>query len=70
MRDRLYQVHALELSVEETTAFWPRVLHAAPGYARYQKATSRLIPLVRLVPTPQVSDQTMPESEALAGQDE
>jgi hypothetical protein len=29
---------------------WPRILRRAPGYARYQRATSRTIPLVRLVP--------------------
>lgn len=32
---RLVQVHAEELSAQETTAFWQRVLRIAPSYARY-----------------------------------
>jgi deazaflavin-dependent oxidoreductase (nitroreductase family) len=63
--DRILQVHPEEMSTEEATAFWPRVLHVAPTYARYQKATSRTIPLVRLVPVGQVGEQTMPSGEAL-----
>ena len=59
--DRSLQVRAEELSEEEAAAFWPRILQIAPGNARYRKATSRAIPLVRLVPiepgegTPQTS---------------
>ena len=48
--DRIQTVHADELSGEEAAAFWPHLLRVAPTYARYQKATSRAIPLVRLVP--------------------
>ncbi len=48
--DRIQTVHADELSSEEAAAFWPHLLHVAPTYARYQGATSRAIPLVRLVP--------------------
>jgi deazaflavin-dependent oxidoreductase (nitroreductase family) len=44
------QVRAEELSADEAAAFWPRILHRAPGYARYQQATDRTIPLVRLIP--------------------
>jgi len=29
---------------------WPRVLAIAPDYARYRERTTRVIPLVRLVP--------------------
>lgn len=48
--DRTLLVRAEELSDEEAAAFWPRILECAPGNARYRKATSRAIPLVRLVP--------------------
>jgi deazaflavin-dependent oxidoreductase (nitroreductase family) len=68
--DRTLQVRAEELSTDETTAFWPRVLHVAPTYARYQQATSRPIPLVRLVPVGQAGEQTVPSSEALPGREE
>jgi deazaflavin-dependent oxidoreductase (nitroreductase family) len=68
--DRILQVRAEELSADETTAFWPRVLRVAPTYARYQKATSRTIPLVRLVPALQAGEQTMPSGEALPGREE
>jgi len=68
--DRTLQVHAEELSADETTAFWPYILRAAPTYARYQKATSRTIPLVRLVPVGQVGEQTMPSGEALPSREE
>jgi deazaflavin-dependent oxidoreductase (nitroreductase family) len=47
---RTLTVRAEELPAEEAAAFWPHVLRVAPGYARYQQATSRTIPLVRLVP--------------------
>ena len=68
--DRILQVHAEELPADEATAFWPRVLRVAPTYARYQKATSRTIPLVRLVPALQAGEQTMPSGEALPGREE
>jgi len=68
--DRISRVRAEELSAEETTAFWPRILHVAPTYARYQQATRRPIPLVRLVPLGQAGEQTTPGGEALAGREE
>jgi len=68
--DRILQVRAEELSTEEAIAFWPRILHVAPSYARYQKATSRPIPLVRLVPALRAEEQNMPSGEALPGQEE
>lgn len=50
--NRIYQVHAEELSPDEATTFWPRVLHIAPTFARYQKNSTRTISLIRLVPQP------------------
>ncbi len=67
--DSILQVHAEELSAEEATAFWPYILRVAPANARYQKATSRPIPLVRLVPVGQAGEQTMPGGEALPGRE-
>jgi F420H(2)-dependent quinone reductase len=49
--ERTLRVRAEELSDEEADAFWPRILRCAPGNSRYRKATTRAIPLVRLVPT-------------------
>ena len=48
--DRIMQVHAEELPAYEAISYWPHILHVAPANARYQKATSRSIPLVRLIP--------------------
>jgi deazaflavin-dependent oxidoreductase (nitroreductase family) len=48
--DRALDVRAEELSAEEADAFWPRVLQAAPDYAKYPKRASRRLPLLRLVP--------------------
>jgi len=48
--DRTFSVQAQELSSEEAAAFWPKVVRMLPGYARYPRATSRTIPLMRLVP--------------------
>lgn len=68
--DRILQVRAEELSADETTAFWPRVLRVAPTYERYQQATSRPIPLVRLVPVGQAEEQIMPGGETLPRREE
>jgi hypothetical protein len=52
-------VRAEELPDEEAAAFWPRVLQAAPDYARYPRRTSRRTPLLRLVPaTPATASDT------------
>ena len=48
--DRTLGVAAEELSAAESTAFWQEIVRTLPGYARYQQATTRKIPLVRLVP--------------------
>lgn len=50
--------------------FRTRILRVAPTYARYQKATNRTIPLVRLVPVGQAGERTMPGGEILHGQEE
>lgn len=47
---RALRVRAEELSAEEASAFWPRVLQVAPDYAKYPRRTSRRIPMIRLVP--------------------
>jgi deazaflavin-dependent oxidoreductase (nitroreductase family) len=44
------EITAQELSAEEAASFWPRVLEAAPDYARYRSRTHRRIALVRLSP--------------------
>jgi deazaflavin-dependent oxidoreductase (nitroreductase family) len=53
IKGRTLQVCATQLSDEEARAFWPRILDCAPTYVRYRTATSRDIPLVRLVPVGQ-----------------
>jgi len=68
--DRTVQVRAEELSADETSAFWPRILRVAPAYARYHKATHRTIPLVRLIPVGQAGEQTMPSGEVQPGREE
>ena len=56
---RTLAVRAQELSAEEAAAFWPRILRAAPDYARYPRRTSRRIPLLRLIPaTPATASGT------------
>jgi deazaflavin-dependent oxidoreductase (nitroreductase family) len=49
--DRTLSVAAEELSTAEASAFWPEIVRTLPGYARYQQATRRRIPLVRLLPS-------------------
>lgn len=44
------QVRAEEMSARDAPAFWPRFLETAPDYARYRARTSRVIPLLRLIP--------------------
>lgn len=43
-------VRAALMSAEEARRFWPRVLAAAPDYARFPRRTDREIPLFRLLP--------------------
>jgi len=63
---RSLRVRAEELSDAEAAAFWPRVLQAAPDYARYPRRTSRRIPMVRLVP---VLDEPPPQELASGPRD-
>lgn len=44
-------VHAEELPADEAAAWWPRIVRRDPHYERYARATSRRLPIVRLVPT-------------------
>jgi deazaflavin-dependent oxidoreductase (nitroreductase family) len=50
---RTLRVRAEQLPADEAAALWPRILRHAPTYVLYRKATDRVIPLVRLVPTGQ-----------------
>jgi deazaflavin-dependent oxidoreductase (nitroreductase family) len=43
-------VTAREANAEEHDRLWPLVTTTHPGYARYQKRTARLIPIVVLTP--------------------
>jgi F420H(2)-dependent quinone reductase len=47
---RTLEVRAEELPPEEADAFWPHVLDTAPDYAKYRRRTTRVIPLLRLIP--------------------
>ena len=46
---RTVRVRAEEMSPAEADAWWPRVLAAAPDYARFRVRTDRRIPLLSLV---------------------
>ncbi|MGZ3584472.1 MAG: nitroreductase/quinone reductase family protein [Ktedonobacterales bacterium] len=65
--NRISQVRAEEMSADETAIFWPRIVRIAPSYARFQNATSRPIPLMRLVPVGPTGEQTMPTRIAQKG---
>jgi deazaflavin-dependent oxidoreductase (nitroreductase family) len=43
-----YKARATVLPEPERTQVWQRVVAALPGFAEYQKKTSRVIPIVRL----------------------
>jgi deazaflavin-dependent oxidoreductase (nitroreductase family) len=47
---RTVSVRAEELPAGEAAAWWERILLRAPSYEKYTRATSRAIPIVRLVP--------------------
>ena len=53
IKGRTMRVRAEELPAADAESLWPRILHRAPAYATYRKATGRTIPLVRLVPVAQ-----------------
>jgi deazaflavin-dependent oxidoreductase (nitroreductase family) len=52
---RTIAVRAAELPADEAAAWWQRILHRDPNYERYARATSRTIPIVRLIPVPAAS---------------
>jgi F420H(2)-dependent quinone reductase len=54
---RTLAVRAEELTQDEAAAWWPRVLAAAPDYARYPTRTGRRLPLLRLVPRQDGAEQ-------------
>jgi len=47
---RTVDVRAEELPRDEATAWWGRIVARSPDYERYARATSRTIPVIRLVP--------------------
>lgn len=49
---RTVAVRAEELPADQAAAWWERILRRDPSYERYARATSRTIPIVRLVPVP------------------
>lgn len=50
VRGRTLPVRAEALPAEEAVAWWQRILRLQPSYARYERATTRVFPIVRLVP--------------------
>jgi deazaflavin-dependent oxidoreductase (nitroreductase family) len=49
---RAIAVRAEELPADEAGAWWARILRRDPSYERFARATSRTIPILRLVPVP------------------
>ena len=50
--DRVMAAEARILEGEERARVWQKLVSLAPGYARYETSTKRVIPLVALHPTP------------------
>ncbi|MNU08341.1 hypothetical protein D3C72_2543440 [compost metagenome] len=46
--DGLVDVHATELPRDERDAAWARITAVAPGFADYEKRTTRVIPVLKL----------------------
>lgn len=46
---RVIDVRADEVAAEAAADWWQRILDRDPSYGRYQRATERLIPILRLV---------------------
>jgi deazaflavin-dependent oxidoreductase (nitroreductase family) len=55
---RRIPVLASELEPDETAQWWQRILHAAPDYELYRRATSRPFPILRLVTTERLAQPT------------
>lgn len=49
---RTFAATAVPVVAEERERLWARIVEIAPYYADYQRRTSRLIPVVRIVPDP------------------
>jgi len=47
---RTIAVHAEEIPTEEARGWWQRILLRDPTYVRYERATTRTFPIIRLVP--------------------
>jgi deazaflavin-dependent oxidoreductase (nitroreductase family) len=50
VRGSRYDAMAKELAGDERARIWQKVIDAAPGFAEYQKKTTREIPVVELTP--------------------
>lgn len=50
VNDQRYEVHAETAGEEKRDQLWTRLVGLAPGYANYEKKTSRKIPLLILRP--------------------
>jgi len=51
VRGRTLAVRAETLRADEAADWWQRILQIQPSYARFERATTRTFPIVRLVPT-------------------
>ncbi len=47
---RAFAVRAEELTPDEATEAWTRILRRAPSYEKYLRATTRVMPVIRLAP--------------------
>jgi deazaflavin-dependent oxidoreductase (nitroreductase family) len=61
VRGRTIPVRAEELPANEAARWWRRILEIAPGYDRFERATSRSFPILRLVPA---SPPSLPQGDA------
>lgn len=59
LRDRIFAAEARILQDEERARVWRRLISLAPGYARYEKSTKRVIPLIALRTTLRVPEGTL-----------
>lgn len=57
LKKRQIQVKAETANPEQKRELWTRLLEVAPGYANYQKRTSREIPMVILHPVEELAEK-------------
>jgi len=50
--DRTFPMRARTASVQERAELWPRIIAEYPGYAGYQRRTTRQIPVIICEPRP------------------